>query len=139
MPTNKTQPTAADVAGHVAAIAEPRRRADAEALVALMARASGHRAAMWGTAIVGFGTHRYALAGGRTGEICAVGFASRKADIALYGLVGDDGGAAPAHLAHLGRHKLGKGCLYIARLADVDTAVLERMVQEAAQKRHTVA
>ncbi|GCL62127.1 hypothetical protein AQPW35_12080 [Rubrivivax pictus] len=63
---------------HLADIADPARRQDCVALVQLTARATGQAPAMWGTAIVGFGTHRYPPAGGKTGTICAVGFSSRK-------------------------------------------------------------
>jgi len=80
-------------------------------------------AVMWGPSIVGFGVHRYELAGGKTGEICSVGFSSRKGDISLYGLIGTEG--AEPLLAKLGKHKLGKGCLYVQRLADLDSQVLE--------------
>lgn len=123
----KTQATAASPAAYLAAIADDKRRSDCEALAALMAKATGQPAVIWGTAIVGFGLHRYPLANGKTGEICAVGFAARKGDISLYGLTGTP--QAPGLLARLGKHKLGKGCLYIAKLADVDSAVLTELVR----------
>ncbi|WP_428505168.1 DUF1801 domain-containing protein [Roseateles sp.] len=129
MPANKTQATAADVAAYLNAIADTTRRADCLALADLMQRATGQPAVMWGSAIVGFGLHRYPLAGGKTGEICAVGFASRAADIALYGLTGFD--EAEPLLEALGKHKCGKGCVYLKRLADVDAGVLEQLVAQA--------
>lgn len=129
MAENKTKATVASPAGYIAAIEDPARRKDCEALLALMARATKQPAVMWGTAIVGFGVHRYPLAGGKQGEICAVGFSSRKGDISLYGLSGADGAAEL--LAKLGKHKLGKGCLYVARLDDVDRKVLETLVGRA--------
>lgn len=133
MAGNKTTETDASAAACLAAIADPARRADCEALAALMARASGEPARMWGTAIVGFGTHRYRYESGREGEICAVGFASRKGDIAVYGLHGAPG--FDEAIGSLGRHKLGKGCVSLRSLADVDGAVLERLVGEAARAR----
>lgn len=129
MSQNKTQATTSPAAAHVAAIADEARRADCTRLMQLMAKATGLPAVMWGSSIVGFGVHRYPLAGGKTGEICAVGFASRKSDIVIYGAQVE--GAAPL-LARLGPHKLGKGCLYIKRLSDVDLAVLETLVRQAA-------
>ena len=88
---------------------------------------------MWGTSIVGFGTHTYALAGGKVGEICALGFSSRKGDISIYGVAGE--GADQALLGRLGKHKHGKGCLYISRLSDVDLEVLTQLIDSAAKRK----
>ena len=133
MNSNKTQQTNEDVSRYLAAIEDPVRRADCEALSALMSKATRQPAKMWGPSIVGFGVHRYRYDSGREGEICAVGFASRKGEIALYGL--DIAGDSSALLAMLGKHKTGKGCLYIKHLADVDPKVLSTMIQSAAKKR----
>lgn len=134
MAENKTQATSLSTAACIGAIADDSRRADSEALLRLMAAATGQPAVMWGTAIVGFGVHRYPLAGGKEGEICAVGFASRKSELVLYGVAGTSG--ADGLLPQLGRHKLGKGCLYIKRLSEVDTQVLQTMVAQAFLARH---
>lgn len=123
----KTKPTAMAVESYIAAIADDARRADCEALVQLMVRATRQPAVMWGTAIVGCGLHRYPLAGGKVGEICAVGFSSRKGDISIYGVAAD-----PAMLSKLGKHKRGKGCLYVARLSDIHLPVLEQLMAQAA-------
>ena len=88
---------------------------------------------MWGTSIVGFGTHKYQLASGREGEICAVGFSSRKGDISVYGVAGET--TDSKLLNKLGKHKLGKGCLYISHLADVDIGVFEELVARALKAR----
>ena len=129
----KTKPTSSSVETYILNISDESRRADCEALVKLMSKASKQPAVMWGTAIVGFGTHKYPLAGGKVGEICAVGFSSRKGDISIYGFAGEK--ADSALLAKLGKHKLGKGCLYVAKLADVDLKVLEKLVAEAAKAK----
>lgn len=129
MPANKTQATAADVAAYLNAIADTTRRADCLALADLMQRATGQPAVMWGSAIIGFGLHRYPLAGGKSGEICAVGFASRSMAIALYGLTGFD--EAEPLLDALGKLKRGKGCVYLKRLADVNAGALEQLVTQA--------
>jgi hypothetical protein len=129
MAENKTKPTSASVESYLAGIESDSRRHDREALVKLMTKASKLPAVMWGSAIVGFGVHKYPLAGGKQGEICAVGFSSRKNDISIYGVAGEK---APADLmTKLGKHKRGKGCLYISTLADVDTKVLEQLVVKA--------
>ena len=130
---NKTKTTQANPADYVAAIADASRRRDCEALLALMAKASKQPAVMWGSAIVGFGVHKYALAGGKEGEICAVGFSSRKGDISIYGVAGAPG--AEQSLAKLGKYKRGKGCLYIGRLADIDLKVLENLVSQAVKAK----
>jgi len=134
MPTRKTSAakttaTQASVTAWLATIDDPGRRQDCEALAALMARATAAPATMWGTAIVGFGSIHYRYDSGREGDTCAVGFASRKSEIVVYGL----GIAAmpPERLARLGKFTTGKGCLYLRRLADVDLEVLAQFVADA--------
>jgi hypothetical protein len=126
MAENKTKASAASPDAYVAAIADAARRQDCVALMALMSKATKQAPVMWGSAIVGFGVHNYPLAGGKVGEICAVGFSSRKAEISIYGVTRAAG--AEALLPKLGKHKLGKGCLYIHSLAEVDAKVLEKLV-----------
>jgi hypothetical protein len=133
MAKNKTKETDASVDSYFAAIKDEARRNDCEALAKLMARATKHPPKMWGTSIVGFGSHHYKYASGREGDICLVGFSSRKSDITLYGL-----NAAPSHellVSKLGRHKAGKGCLYIRSLSDIDLEVLKKLVADAAAAR----
>jgi hypothetical protein len=102
------------------------RRADGQTLLALMARLTGAPATMWGPSIIGFGRYHYRYDSGHEGDMCMVGFSPRKAELVLY-LVPDFTG--PDELqARLGKHRSGKSCLYIKRLADVDMAVLEEMV-----------
>lgn len=123
---NKTQPTATDVATFVAAIPDAGRRADAEALVALMTQLSGEPARMWGPSIIGFGEYHYRYDSGRTGSMSRIGFSPRKAETVVYLI---DGFAGQADLlARLGKHRIGKSCLYIKRLADIDIGVLEAMI-----------
>jgi hypothetical protein len=130
MAKNKTKETAASVDSYLAAIQDETRRNDCEALAKLMARATKYPPKMWGSSIVGFGSYHYKYESGREGDICLVGFSSRKGDISLYGL-----NAAPSHealLPKLGRHKAGKGCLYIRSLSEIDLKVLEQLVTDAA-------
>jgi hypothetical protein len=133
MAKNKTTETEASVESYLAAIQDGARRNDCAALVELMARATQHLPKMWGTSIVGFGSYHYTYASGREGDTCLVGFSSRKGDISVYGL-----NAAPSHetlIAKLGKHKAGKGCLYIRTLGDIDLKVLEMLVAEAVVAR----
>lgn len=130
MADNKTRVTAASAQGYVAAIDDESRRKDCEALAKLMAKASQHPPKMWGLSIVGFGSYHYKYESGREGDACLVGFSSRKGAITIYGLH-----AAPDAeklLARLGKHKTGKGCVYINTLADVDSTVLAKLVASAA-------
>ena len=127
---NQTVPTDADVEAFLAAQPEA-RAADCRALAALMQRASGHPPVMWGR-MVGFGHHHYVYDSGREGDTFEIGFASGaggKGDLSLYLNCASAGRAAL--LAKLGRHREGKGCVYIKRLADVDTAVLAQLCAAA--------
>ena len=115
----KTRPTDVPVADFIAAVENPKRRADAEVVRAMLAEVSGEPAVMWGPSIVGYGSYR-----GPTGDWPIVGFSPRKAQTVLYvlGFPGQD-----ELLARLGKHKTGSSCLYINRLEDVDMGVLREM------------
>lgn len=135
MAVNKTLPTPADAQAYLSAIEDPVRRADCLALAALMEKVTGEAPVMWGAAIVGFGSYHYRYASGREGDAPLAGFASRKGDISIY--LSCDTEARAALLAKLGRHKMGKGCLYVRRLADVDLAVLEELVRDSIATIHS--
>jgi len=128
MAENKTQPTEVAVADFIAAVPDPVRRADAARVCAMMARLSGEPATMWGTSIVGFGTYSY-LCGKREERFLRIGFSPRAKELVLYLLPGYEG--KEAQLAKLGKHRTGKSCLYIKKLADVDEAVLEDLASDA--------
>ncbi len=124
---NKTLPTAALVSDYLAAIAAPERRADCEALGALMQAATGEPPVMWGSAIVGYGRYHYRYASGREGDCCLIGYASRKADISVYTTIGFAG--LEADLQALGKHKVSGSCLHIQRMADINPVVLQHLLQ----------
>ena len=126
MAENKTRQTDASVEAYLDAIADPARRADCEALSALIGKVTKQPPKMWGAAIVGFGSYHYVYDSGREGDSCVVGFSSRKADIAVY-LKGLSEGQAVL-LAKLGKHKADGGCLHIKQMGDVDAKVLEKLV-----------
>ena len=131
---NKTKATAVTPASFIAKLGDTKRRADANALVTLFARATGERATMWGPSIVGFGSYHYRYDSGREGDMCIAGFSPRASAFAIYVLSGAK--TESALLAKLGKHDRGKGCLYIKKLADVNTPVLEALLRNAlAQKR----
>lgn len=133
MAENKTKASRDSVDAYFAAIENDERREDCRLLAKWMAEAIGQPAVMWGSGIVGFGSYHYRYESGREGDMCLLGFSSRKSDISLYGLR-----AAPNCenlLANLGKHKSGKGCLYIRKLNEVDMAVLEKLIAEAASAK----
>lgn len=125
--TLKTTQTDADPAAFVAAIADPRRRADCTILLDLMSRITGEPARMWGPSMVGFGRYHYRYESGREGDSFRTGFAPRKADLTIYIMPGY-GDFGPI-LERLGKHRLGKSCLYLKALSDVDLAVLEELIR----------
>jgi hypothetical protein len=129
MTENKTQPTGQPVADFLAGVADPQRRADCQAVLKMMEKASGREPVMWGTAIVGFGAYRYTYASGRSGDWPIIGFSPRKQDLTLYIMPGFDRYAEL--MAKLGKHKTGKSCLYVKRLADVDLPTLQVLMDES--------
>lgn len=125
----KTKPTEVTAADFIAAIENSDRREDAKTVCAMMERITGQPPKMWGPSIIGFGSYHYKYDSGHEGDMCRLGFSPRKAQLVLYILTGAEG--EEAQLARLGKHKTGKSCLYINKLTDVDTDVLEEMTRGA--------
>jgi hypothetical protein len=126
MAENKTQATPASVSDFIAAVDHPTRRADAETLDALFRRVTGWQPQMWGPSIIGYGEYHYVYDSGREGDFLATGFSPRKANMSVYIMPGY--ADFSDILARLGKHKIGKSCLYINKLADVDLSVLEELI-----------
>ena len=126
MAENKTQPTDASVADFLDAVEPERKREDARTVCAMMERLSGHPPKMWGASIVGFGSYHYKFDSGREGDFLMTGFSPRKANLVLY--VGAGREQQALLLERLGKHKTGKSCLYINKLADIDLGVLEELI-----------
>lgn len=128
----KTQATAASVERFLASIADEQARADSRVLAQLMTAATGAEPVMYGKAIVGFGQSKLKYADGREVDWMQIGFSPRKAALTLYlGAASLD----ESLLAKLGKHERGKGCLYVRRLAEVDTVVLRKLLARAAKRR----
>jgi hypothetical protein len=128
----KTTRNDASVPEFLAAVPDERRRADAQAVCALMAEVTGAAPTMWGTSLVGFGTYRYRYSTGREGDWPPVSFAPRKQSLTIY--------LADVHsyadlLDRLGPHKLSGSCLHLKRLSDVDESVLRELVGTAFRYR----
>jgi hypothetical protein len=124
---NKTQPTNADVDAFLRRIAPEQKRRDAQRLHAIFQDVTGFPAQMWGTAIIGYGSYHYRTAAGREGDWLATGFSPRKAAISVYVMPGYT--EFPDIVTRLGKHKRGKSCFYINKLADVDLAVLAELIR----------
>ena len=128
---NKTVETDQSVSAFIEAVEHPRKRADAQTLDALFSKVTGEPAKMWGKSLIGYGRYQYKYESGREGEFFLAGFSPRKSSLVLYIMPGfsnyDD------LMGRLGKHKTGKSCLYINKLADVDMDVLEELVVESVQ------
>jgi hypothetical protein len=122
---NKTKATDVSAADFIGAVPDEAQRADARKIAKLMERLSGEPAKMWGPSIIGFGSYHYKYDSGREGEMCRIGFSPRKGQTVVYVVDGYEN--KDDLLGRLGKHKIGKSCLYIKKLADVDEAVLEEI------------
>jgi hypothetical protein len=126
----QTKATEVDPKDFIAALPDPTRRTDAQKVTEMMQRLTGEPPKMWGPSIIGFGEYTYKYASGHGGTMARAGFSPRAKELVLY-LSSDGYQGKEAQLARLGKHRIGKACLYIKKLADVDEAVLEEMVQDS--------
>lgn len=124
---NKIQPTQIDPADFIANIEHDTRRADAQTLNTLFQKITGHPPKMWGPTIIGYGQYHYTYDSGRQGDAIATGFSPRKSNLSIYIMPGYTD--FDHILADLGKHKKGKSCLTINKLADVDINVLETLIR----------
>jgi len=125
----KTQPTRASVTSFLAGIGDQQQRADAKKVAAMMRRATGKRAKMWGASIVGYGSYHYRYASGQEGDFMIAGFSPRKQALTVYIMPGFSGFGKLMN--KLGKYKTGKSCLYIKRLSDVDEKILEKLIVDS--------
>ena len=127
---NKTKATEVTPSDFIAGVEPEKKRVDGEALLALFNRVTGLEPKMWGPSIIGYGRYHYKYETGREGEFMMTGFSPRKANLSIYIIPGYRFPEMQEKLSRLGKHKLGKSCLYINKLADVDTDVLEEIIQD---------
>lgn len=125
---NKTQPTDVSPEDFVEAIEHKVRRQDGLTLLSLFNRITGLKPVMWGPSIIGYGRYHYRYESGREGDFLLTGFSPRKAALSLYIMSGFQNRSD--QLERLGKHKTGRGCLYINKLADIDMNVLEEMIRD---------
>jgi hypothetical protein len=126
MAETKTKPTGASVDAYLASRASPEQHADCKAIMAICKRVTKQEPKMWGPSIVGYGSYKYRYESGHSGESCLAAFAVRGKDLVVY-IIADTPEQVDL-LSRLGRHKMGKVCLYFRRLADLDVKVLEALI-----------
>ena len=128
----KTRPTNASVAAFIDTIEDRQKKSDAKKVAAMMRRATGARARMWGTSIVGYGKYYYTNTAGREFEWMLTGFSPRKTALTVYIMPGF--GRFDRLMKKLGKYKTGKSCLYVKRLSDVDEGVLFELISESVER-----
>ena len=126
MAETKTKPTDASIDEYLSSRASPEQLTDCKAIMAMCKRVTKQRPKMWGPSIVGYGSYTYRYESGHSGQAFLVGFAVRGRELVVY-LVADRAEQAKL-LTKLGKHRLGKSCLYFKRLADLDAKVLEALI-----------
>ncbi|TBN06452.1 DUF1801 domain-containing protein [Hyunsoonleella flava] len=124
----KTKENDSDVIAYINAIEDDAKKEDALILLELMERITGFKAKMWGNRIIGFGNYLYKTKAGKEGEWFLTGFSPTKTNVSLHLMFGLT--EETDLLEKLGKHKIGKGCLYLKKLADVDILVLEKLVSK---------
>ncbi|MEC7264350.1 MAG: DUF1801 domain-containing protein [Bacteroidota bacterium] len=130
MATNKTTETEVNVHDFIASYVDnEQKKADSHELVTLMTKWSGFEPKMWGATIIGFGSYHYKYASGHEGDAPLFGFSPRKAQFSLYVYSQTD--TSKELLKDLGKYKMGKACIYIKKLSDIDISVLEKLCSES--------
>jgi hypothetical protein len=122
----KTKPTSASVTEYLASRASDQQLVDCQAIMSICERVTGQPPVMWGPSIVGFGSYSYRYESGHAGTSCLTGLAVRGKELVVYLMA--ESPAQVELLTRLGKHRRTKACLYLKRLADVDTAVLEQLI-----------
>lgn len=125
----KTKENESNISNFLEKLKDEVQRKDCGILIEMIEKITNHPAKLWGTAIIGFGSYHYKYASGHEGDSPLIGFSPRKGKIALYlsgGLENLNGLSAP-----LGKHKTGKGCLYINKLSDVNLEILKEVIEKS--------
>jgi hypothetical protein len=124
----KTQKTKQSVDAFLKTVKDEKQRTDASVIMQLMKKATKSDGAMWGTTIIGFGDYLYKYPNGRTMDWFSLGFSPRSGKFALY-LLGEKGEKYNSLLEKLGKYKIGGGCLYIKKIEDIDTKILQQILE----------
>jgi hypothetical protein len=126
--TPKTQQNDANVLKFLKGFETENRFPDFMELLELMEQISGEKAKMWGSSIVGYGKYSY-KGSASSGEWFKIGFSPRKQNISIYAISGFE--KETELMSKLGKHKTGKGCLYVNRLADVNKEILKEFLKRS--------
>ena len=127
MAENTTRETGVSVEGFIDGIEHATRQADARVLNQIFQDVTGWTPRLWGPTIIGYGRYHYVYDSGREGDALATGFSPRKANQVIYVMPGyTDFGSI---LDRIGKYKMGKSCLYITKLADVDLDVVAELIR----------
>ena len=129
MSDNKTQKNDDSVRAFLDTIEHAGKKADSELILDMMHKATGKPAKMWGKTIVGFDEYHYRYDSGREGDFMRIGFSPRKSNLSIYIMPGFS--EYQDLLDKLGKHKIGKSCLYVNRLSDVDQDVLQELMERS--------
>lgn len=129
----KTKKNDVSVEDFINSVDDDKKKADSKVIMDLMSKATNDKPKMWGSSIIGFGSVVLKYETGREMDWMKIGFSPRKQNITLYVLNGFD--RQEELLNQLGKHKIGKGCLYINKLEDIDMDILKELIKESAQHK----
>ncbi len=127
----KTKRNKGDVEAFLNSVPDEKKRQDSFAILDLMKQVTGEEPEMWGDSIIGFGSYHYKYASGRDGDWFVTGFSPRKQNLTLYIMAGFDN--YNQLLGKLGKHSIGKSCLYVKKIEDVDMDVLKELVKQSVE------
>ncbi|MGI8812800.1 MAG: DUF1801 domain-containing protein [Pyrinomonadaceae bacterium] len=128
----KTKQTDGSVGDFLNGVADVRQRADSFKLLEIFEKTTGEKPRMWGAAVIGFGHQLLKYDSGRELDWMITGFSPRKTNLTLYIL--NESAKGSGLLERLGKHKTGKGCLYIKQLSDVDELILTQMIEACVRR-----
>ena len=131
MAENKTKPGTENIEKFLSSIPDQNKREDCMVLIEMMKKASGKDPVLWGGTMIGFGDYHYKYESGREGDIFMIGFAPRKQNLVIYNMGGFE---EVEEMKKLGKHKMGKGCLYIDKLSDIDQPALKKLIEKSYKK-----
>ena len=129
MAKNKTTATKASVNDFINSVADLTKRNDSYQIIELISKQTGFKPTLWGPNIIGFGSYHYKYESGHEGDAPMAAFSPRAQAIVFYLAAEAEG--REEMLAKLGKHKTGKACIYVKKLADIDTDVLKSLAQES--------
>ena len=129
---NKTTDAGGSVSEFLKSVKNAERRSDARQVMKMLKAITGKRPRLWGSSIIGYGKYHYRYESGREGDSLMIGLSPRAQNLAIYIMPGFDGFSGL--LKRLGKHKIGKSCLYVNRLQDVDQNVLQQLLEKSYRK-----